>query len=122
MVRTDRGRVRGRDGVFKGIPFAAPPAGDLRFQPPEPVVSWEGVRDALEFGPAVPQPSPAPGVPSCFDPARGDDADAVRLVAGWARPYGCRRWSGFTAAGGGAAGRGCRSTTAPRSRRTAWWW
>ncbi|GAB7038342.1 carboxylesterase/lipase family protein [Catenuloplanes sp. NPDC020197] len=73
VVRTDRGRVRGRDGVFKGIPFAAPPTGELRFRPPAPAGPWDGVRDALEFGPAVPQPSPAPGVPSCFDPARGDD-------------------------------------------------
>ena len=36
--------------AFKGIPFAAPPAGDLRWRPPEPVVGWEGVRDASESG------------------------------------------------------------------------
>ena len=36
--------------TFKGIPFAAPPVGDLRWRPPEPVVSWEGVRDASKTG------------------------------------------------------------------------
>ncbi len=38
--------------VFRGIPFAAPPLGDLRWQPPQPVAPWDGVRDASESGPA----------------------------------------------------------------------
>ena len=37
--------------AFKGVPFAAPPAGDLRWQPPAPVVPWTGVREASETGP-----------------------------------------------------------------------
>ena len=47
----------GEDGVrvFKGIPFAAPPTGDLRWKPPQPVVPWEGVREAKQFGPAPEQ-------------------------------------------------------------------
>jgi para-nitrobenzyl esterase len=36
--------------AFKGIPFAAPPVGELRWRPPEPVVAWEGVRDATTPG------------------------------------------------------------------------
>ena len=42
-----------KDGVrsFKGIPFAAPPVGDLRWQPPQPVKNWAGVRKADDFGP-----------------------------------------------------------------------
>jgi para-nitrobenzyl esterase len=36
--------------AFKGIPFAAPPVGDLRWRPPAPVVGWDGVRDASESG------------------------------------------------------------------------
>ena len=49
-----RGAVSaGNDEIvaFKGIPYAAPPVGDLRWRPPEPVVGWEGVRDASESGP-----------------------------------------------------------------------
>ena len=37
--------------AFKGIPFAAPPVGDLRWRPPAPIVPWGGVRDAGEAGP-----------------------------------------------------------------------
>ncbi|XP_026753865.1 juvenile hormone esterase-like isoform X1 [Galleria mellonella] len=37
--------------AFKGIPYAAPPVGDLRFKAPQPVKPWQGVRDAKNFGP-----------------------------------------------------------------------
>ncbi|WP_298242563.1 carboxylesterase family protein [uncultured Bradyrhizobium sp.] len=55
-VRTQAGRVRGSsrdaDGVlaFKGIPYAAPPLGPLRWRPPLEPARWAGVRDALVFG------------------------------------------------------------------------
>ena len=38
-----------------GIPFAAPPVGDLRWRPPQPPAKWAGVREALKFGSACPQ-------------------------------------------------------------------
>jgi para-nitrobenzyl esterase len=41
---------------FKGVPFAAPPGGELRWRAPQPVASWEGVRKCLSFGAACPQP------------------------------------------------------------------
>lgn len=38
--------------IFKGIPFAAPPVGELRWKAPQPVIPWEGVRRADKFGPS----------------------------------------------------------------------
>ncbi|GAB2503636.1 carboxylesterase/lipase family protein [Nocardiopsis aegyptia] len=59
IASTRQGKVRGlvRDGVaaYLGIPYAAPPFGARRFGSPAPVEPWEGVRDALEFGPTAPQ-------------------------------------------------------------------
>lgn len=55
-VQTASGAVQGGtspDGkvrIYKGIPFAAPPVGDLRWKPPQPAASWQGVRSATEFG------------------------------------------------------------------------
>jgi len=41
--------------VYKGIPFAAPPVGDLRWRPPQPVKPWQGVLDCKEYAPICPQ-------------------------------------------------------------------
>ncbi len=53
-VKIEGGRIEGRveDGVraFRGIPFAAPPVGALRWQAPQPVRPWQGVRQAGDFG------------------------------------------------------------------------
>ncbi|MEV7414455.1 carboxylesterase family protein [Streptomyces sp. NPDC089919] len=58
-VRTRQGTVRGttRDGVaaFRGIPYAAPPVGDLLFAAPAPAAPWDGVREATAFGPTAPK-------------------------------------------------------------------
>ncbi len=59
VVQTSFGTLRGVEAkglyVFRGIGFARPPVGPLRFRPPGPPDSWEGVRDATRFGAAAPQ-------------------------------------------------------------------
>ena len=59
VVKVDSGQLQGveADGVisFKGIPFAAPPVGELRWRPPQPKPKWTGVRQAKEFGPSCMQ-------------------------------------------------------------------
>jgi para-nitrobenzyl esterase len=59
IVETTTGSVQGRvkDGMsdFRGIPYAAPPVGGLRFRPPQPAEPWTDVRDATRFGPMAPQ-------------------------------------------------------------------
>jgi para-nitrobenzyl esterase len=59
IVKVDAGKVEGvvEDDitVFKGIPFAAPPVGNLRWKAPQPVKTWDGVLKADKYGPSCPQ-------------------------------------------------------------------
>lgn len=61
VVSTDKGRIAGIDAgatqSFKGIPYAAPPVGPLRWRPPAAAAAWPDVRDGSRFGAACPQPS-----------------------------------------------------------------
>ncbi|MFI9308824.1 carboxylesterase/lipase family protein [Streptomyces triculaminicus] len=61
-VRTVQGAVRGEllEGlaVFRGIPYARPPVGALRFAAPQEPEAWDGVREAVRFGPPPPQSGP----------------------------------------------------------------
>lgn len=50
-----RGDASGDIRVFRGVPYAAPPTGERRWRPPQPVASWAGVLDALTFGDIAPQ-------------------------------------------------------------------
>jgi para-nitrobenzyl esterase len=82
-VRTTAGEVRGKTRgsvqVFRGIPFAAPPVGPLRFRPPVPVPAWDGVRDATHAGPWAPQlPSPLEKMLGAADP-RWDEGACLSL-------------------------------------------
>ena len=60
-VAIEGGQIQGafeedsKVAVFKGVPFAAPPVGNLRWHPPQSVQAWEGVRDATAYGSECPQ-------------------------------------------------------------------
>jgi para-nitrobenzyl esterase len=54
---TLEGTMEGDIRTFKGIPFAQPPVGDLRWKEPQPVQNWQGVRKADHFGPRAMQRS-----------------------------------------------------------------
>src|SRR5690349_5247896 len=57
VVQTSNGTIDGSGAqpsgvrIFRGIPFAQPPVGDLRWREPQPVKNWKGTRPAREFGP-----------------------------------------------------------------------
>jgi para-nitrobenzyl esterase len=63
LLRTPSGLLRGRQStdvlIFRGVPFAEPPVGPLRFRPPAPVKPWTGERDATRFSAAAVQSSSA---------------------------------------------------------------
>ncbi|MGA2184011.1 MAG: carboxylesterase family protein [Bryobacteraceae bacterium] len=74
QVKTDTGKLKGitTGGVtsFKGIPYAAPPVGDLRWRPPQAVTPWAGVRQASEYGADCMQlPFPGDAAPLGVKPA-----------------------------------------------------
>ena len=79
VVRTSHGAVRGRteDGVlaFRGLRYAAPPVGKLRFKPPQAPAPWTGVADAIEFGAASVQSAGQPDMP----PYEKHDEDCLFL-------------------------------------------
>ena len=72
VVKVDGGQIAGAtvDGVrvFKGIPFAAPPVGELRWKAPQPVVPWTGVKNADAFGPQCMQAPYPEGSPYATAP------------------------------------------------------
>lgn len=65
-VRTHSGVISGAAStggdihIFKGIPFAAPPVGDLRWKAPQPIAPWKGVLKCETFGPSPMQDKPTP--------------------------------------------------------------
>lgn len=70
------GKLQGADiSVFQGIPFAAPPLGNLRWREPQPAANWSGTRDATQ-----------PGSP-CTQPPAGLDTFLAPLAAAYGAPF-----------------------------------
>jgi para-nitrobenzyl esterase len=86
VVRTKSGQVEGiqQDGlyIFKGIPYAAPPVGELRWLPPRPAGPWEGVRPAREYGGTAPQ-IPMPVSPPAADTDVGRQDESCLFLNVW---------------------------------------
>src|ERR1700722_1215532 len=124
IVEVESGRLRGvatADGAvraFKGIPYAKPPLGALRWRPPEPAAPWTGVRSAEQYGPRCVQPSRPTNSISYFGPETdsedclflnvwtGSEAGAKRPVIVWFHGGAYRLGSGGKTVvdGGGPAG------------------
>uniref|UniRef100_UPI0024537D67 carboxylesterase/lipase family protein n=1 Tax=Nocardia abscessus TaxID=120957 RepID=UPI0024537D67 len=83
-----RGRWEGDVAVFRGIPYAEPPFGAHRFRAPVPVRHWDGVRDALEFGPPVAQARHAGSVMSAASGSTDDGSDDCSTLNVWSPDLG----------------------------------
>jgi para-nitrobenzyl esterase len=86
IVITKSGKVEGtfENGlyVFKGIPFAEPPVGPLRWMPPQPVKPWSGTRLAKKYGAIAPQnlmPIPIPGGPMYGNMTQDEDCLTLNI-------------------------------------------
>jgi para-nitrobenzyl esterase len=120
VVRIEQGRLRGvatADGIvhaYRGIPYAEPPVGPLRWRPPRPPASWDGVRRADSYGPAAPQP-PVPARSLYHPGPEPRSEDCLYLNVWTAAGPGDRRpvlvWfhMGAYLFGSGSAGAGPRS-------------
>ena len=98
VVATTGGKLEGsyQDKLyaFKGIPYATPPVGNLRWMPPQPVEPWDGVRPAKEYGPIPPQNKMVGGIITAIEQVKDEDClylniwtpgldDAKRPVMVW---------------------------------------
>jgi len=113
-VRLDAGLVSGTAGsnpdvlVYRGIPYAAPPTGKLRWRAPQPLARWDGVRMADHFGAICMQPAFRGAAPNTSPPKMSEDclflnvwtaAKSVgdkRPVMVWIHPGGYTTGSGST--------------------------
>ena len=83
-VTTSLGRLQGDLDhgccVFRGVPFAQPPVGALRWRPPQPLAAWAGVRDASSFSPSAVQRPLAGGIGDLIGiPAQTQSEDCLYL-------------------------------------------
>ena len=131
-VKIEGGLVSGQPGwawgvrAYRGIPFAAPPVGNRRWRPPQPVIPWKGVLAANDFSAA------------CMQSEAGWTDEQLADPGLWHKSEDClylNVWTPATSAsdrlpvlvwihaGAGTMGSGARpSTTAMPWRRRAWYW
>src|SRR6185436_12859543 len=102
LVATPAGKLRGATNgtlnVFKGIPYALPPIGGLRWRPPVAMSPWTDVRDATRFGAACMQPKPRPSIYSADLAAVSEDCLFLNV---WTTPGARNRPVFFWIHGGG---------------------
>jgi para-nitrobenzyl esterase len=105
-VETTYGRIQGTEEaglrVFRGVPYARAPLGELRFAPPRTPVPWTGTRPAVAFGPAAPQV--APSGPAAGEVPASQDEDCLTLNIWTPGTDGARRPVLVWVHGGGFAG------------------
>lgn len=86
-IQTDAGYISGtmlgdignEVRIYRGIPYAAPPVGNLRWKPPQPVTPWSGIRECTVFGKWAPQAYPAPARYDGGMPESGMSEDCLYL-------------------------------------------
>jgi para-nitrobenzyl esterase len=84
VVKTAQGKVQGalttdlRVRAFKGIPYAAPPVGNLRWQPPQPAAKWKHTRSAADYGNHCIQSAAYPDM-SFHDPGPSEDCLTLNI-------------------------------------------
>ena len=80
IIETKAGKIQGYIDkdllIFKGIPYAEPPIGELRLMPPVLKAHWDEVFEAINFGPVAPQPPP---FTKYFPPPPQSEADCLTL-------------------------------------------
>jgi para-nitrobenzyl esterase len=84
-VRVEQGQLSGAAGrnpgvkIYRGIPYAAPPVGHLRWKPPKPAAKWKGVRQATEFSNGCVQLRPARHSPMAVNETLSQSEDCLYL-------------------------------------------
>ena len=104
IISTDSGLVSGTSAgevrIFKGIPFAAPPVGPLRWREPQPVEPWTGVRRCVTFGPSPIQD----GWKGCSEDCLYLNVWTAKASSSAKKPVMVRIYGGGFTAGSGASG------------------
>jgi len=113
---TAEGVITGGVTAFKGLPYAQPPVGPLRWTPPKPLARWSGVRKAADFGAACIQPPSPPGNLYGDSPPRQSE-DCLTLNV-WT-PAGAKRAPVFVWIHGGALVTGSSSESVYDGARLA---